>query len=424
MRGSDAITPLSHSHHVERNGMRLHSAFQPIISVVHSKIVGHEALLRGQSADATPLHPAEMFPRLQERCTPEEIHELCSRLHLQTFSYLNQDGWLFLNVNPDSIVDRRHVRDNFGRWLRESGLAPSRVVVEIIETRACDTRTLTEAVEGFRDLGCLVAIDDFGAGESNFERVWSLQPDIVKLDRAMITEAVTNPLVNRILPGLVNLVHEVGCLVVMEGIETEHQAMIAVESDVDFVQGYYFSHPEVHPGDGAHIVDMFDALSASMEVTQAERNANSRSYISHYVERFCACIDALTVGDSLETSCWDFVHLEGIQRIYELNEQGFQIGRNLEAKARTILDERYRPCADGRGANWSRRPYFQRAVATPGRVQVSRPYLSIADARTCVTISMAFRDKGKIRVLCADIDHPASHPNLESGARFSAIVRR
>ncbi|HXS16061.1 MAG TPA: EAL domain-containing protein, partial [Polyangiaceae bacterium] len=148
-----------------------------------------------------------------------------------------------------------------------------------------------------------------------------------------------------------SLVHEVGCLVVMEGIETEHQAMIAVESDVDFVQGYYFSRPEVQPGDGAHIVDVFDALSAAMEVNEAERNANSRSYISHYVERFYACIDALMLGDSLETGCWDFVHLEGIQRIYELNEQGFQIGRNLESKARTIQDERYRPCADGRGAN-------------------------------------------------------------------------
>lgn len=424
MRGSDAIQPLSHPPQIERSGMRLHSAFQPIISVVHSKIVGHEALLRGQSADSTPMQPAELFPRLRDVCSPQDVHELCSRLHLQTFSYLEHDGWLFLNVNPDSIVDRRHVRDTFGRWLKESGLTPSRVVVEIIETRACDARTLSEAVAGFRDLGCLVAIDDFGAGESNFERVWRLRPDIVKLDRAMIAEAATSPLVNRILPGLVSLVHEAGCLVVMEGVETEHQAMIAVESDIDFVQGYYFSRPDVFAGDSAQIAALFDKLFASIKVNEAERRANSRGYVSHFVERFYSCIDALSAGETFEEGCWNFVHLEGIQRVYELNDEGFQVGRNLESRSRPTLDERYRPCADGRGANWYRRPYFQRAVASPGRVQVSRPYLSITDAQQCVTISMAFEDKGKLRVLCADIDHPAAHSNLESGARFSAIVRR
>ena len=424
MRASEALPSLSSVPQVEHCGMRLHSAFQPIFSVVHAKVVGHEALVRGFSKDQLPLQPLELFPRLKAELAPQEIHEICSKLHLQSFNHLEHQGWLFLNVDPDSIPNRRYVRDSFGRWLKASGVTPSRVVVEIIETRACDGRMLSESVEGFRDLGCLVAIDDFGAGESNFERVWRLRPDIIKLDRAMITEATTNPLVHRILPGLVSLVHEAGCLVVMEGIETEHQAMIAVESDVDFVQGYYFSRPGIYSGENFDIAKVFDALAASVKVNAAERNAHSRGYIASFIERFRVCVDALVLGDCFELACGDFVKQEGLQRVYELDAEGYQVGHNLESKSRGALDDRYSPCADGRGANWYRRPYFQRAISSPGRIQVSRPYLSITDAQCCVTLSIAFEYQGKTRILCADLDHQSQSLNAESGARYSAVVRR
>ena len=425
MRASDALLPsLTTIPQVEHCGMRLYSAFQPIISVVHAKIVGHEALMRALSKDQSQLQPVDLFPQLQANLGPHEIHEICSKLHLQSFSHWDHQGWLFLNVNPDSISSRRYVRESFGRWLTASGLSPSRVVVEIIETRACDGRMLSESVEGFRDLGCLVAIDDFGAGESNFERVWRLRPDIIKLDRAMITEAATNPLVHRILPGLVSLVHEAGCLVVMEGIETEHQAMIAVESDVDFVQGYYFSRPGVYTGESFDIAGVFDALAASIKINAAERNAHSRGYIASFIERFRACVDTLVAGHSFEVACRDFVKQDGLQRVYELDAEGYQVGHNVESKIRGPIDDRFSPCADGCGANWYRRPYFQRAISAPGRIQVSRPYLSITDAQCCVTLSIAFEYRGKTRVLCADLDHQSQSLNPESGARYSAVIRR
>ncbi len=421
MRGN-AIPSLDALPHAWHAGMRLHSMFQPIVSVVHSKVVGHEALVRAIDSEGQRLTPADLFPRLEVTLDPVGIYEICSRLHLSTFAHLDHDGWLFLNVNPSAALDRHHVRDNFGRWLSEVGLSPSRVVIEIIETRACDGRMLREAVEGFRDLGCLVAIDDFGAGESNFERVWRLRPDIVKLDRAMITEAATNRTVHRILPGLVSLVHEAGCLVVMEGIETEHQAMIAVESDVDFVQGYYFSRPGIYSGQHTGIAEMFDHLSSTIRVNEAERSASSRSYISNFVERLAGCVDALLLGVSFEECFERFIHVEGIQRAYRLDEEGYQLGHNLESEG--TLPDRYNPCAEAKGANWYRRPYFQRAIAAPGRIQVSRPYLSITDARSCVTISIALEIEGITQVFCVDIDHHGSESNRESGTRYSAVVRR
>lgn len=409
---------------VEHAGLRLHTAFQPIISVVHSKVVGHEALIRGETKEGEALSPAELFPQLVATLSARQVNETCSNLHLESFAKQSGDGWLFLNVSPDAMPDRAGVVREFGHWLASNNVEPHRVVVEIIETRAYDEILLADAVAGFRDLGCLVAIDDFGAGESNFERVWRLRPDIVKLDRAMITEAAVNPLVARILPGIVSLVHEAGCLVVMEGIETEEQALIAVESDVDFVQGYFFCRPSAQYQTSADIAHQFDQLAHQIKTTNKQRSEQDQGFFASYTSGLEACVSALEDKVGFEEACAMFVAVAGVQRVYQLDQQGYQIGENAESLGQSSADLRFLPCSEASGANWFRRPYFQRAIQSPGRVQVSRPYLSIRDARSCVTISMAFGDAGHLRVVCADLDYDQGEPAAQSQLRHSAIVRK
>ncbi|NIF45781.1 EAL domain-containing protein, partial [Burkholderia sp. Tr-862] len=67
-------------------------------------------------------------------------------------------------------------------------------------------------------------------------------------------------------------------------------------------------------------------------------------------------------------------------------------------------EARFSPLSDAQGANWLRRPYFRTAIAEPGRVQVTRPYLSINEAQPCVTLSVAVRIGDAQHVLCGDID--------------------
>jgi len=409
---------------VEHAGIRLHTAFQPIISVVHSKVVGHEALIRGRDESGAALSPAELFPQLVATLSAREVNETCTHLHLRSFAEHDAEGWLFLNVSPDAMPDRQGVVEEFGQWLKDTGLDAHQIVVEIIETRAYDEALLADAVAGFRDLGCLVAIDDFGAGESNFERVWRLRPDIVKLDRAMITEAADNPLVRRILPGIVSLVHEAGCLVVMEGIETENQALIAVESDVDFVQGYFFSRPSAHYQTSEDIDNQFDRLAHQIKSTHAARSAQDRGYFASFTSGLEACVSALDDGIGFEEACAMFLAVAGVQRVYQLDRDGYQVGDNAESTHQSEPDQRFRPCADGKGANWYRRPYFQRAIHAPGRVQISRPYLSIRDARSCVTISVAFGERDELRVVCADLDYDHGEPATRSHLRDSSIIRK
>jgi hypothetical protein len=115
--------------------------------------------------------------------------------------------------------------------------------------------------------------------------------------------------------------------------------------------------------------------------------------------------------------------MRGVERTYLLDESGVQIGTNVESgRSQRSGDPRFDPCADAMGANWFRRPYFRRAIRAPHTVQISRPYLSIRDAKTCVTLSIALVDDLGCRVLCADVDWTfAEALSSDGGLRDSGL---
>src|SRR5207247_4642450 len=85
--------------------------------------------------------------------------------------------------------------------------------------------------------GCLIVIDDFGAGYSNFDRIWRLWPDIVKIDREMTRRVTIEPLARRMFTGIISVLREAGALVCVEGIETEAEALCAIDANADLMHG-------------------------------------------------------------------------------------------------------------------------------------------------------------------------------------------
>ena len=98
-------------------------------------------------------------------------------------------------------------------------------------------------MNAYRELGCAIAMDDFGLGRSNFERIVALRPDIVKIDRSIQTAAVGDAKSRRMLPSIIELLHESGAQVSVEGVESAREALVAMESGADQVQGHYFAAP-------------------------------------------------------------------------------------------------------------------------------------------------------------------------------------
>ena len=162
-----------------RRTYRLATHFQPIFSLAHRRPVGFEALIRGTDPEGRVYLPAELLAQAPAGVARMQLDRQCRVLHVRSFRRLNDDvSWLFLNVDPHIAV-QGHRFGSFAQMLEENDLSPHRVAVELIETPFDDEKRLVKAVDHYHELGCLVVIDDFGAGYSNFDRIWQLKPDIV-----------------------------------------------------------------------------------------------------------------------------------------------------------------------------------------------------------------------------------------------------
>lgn len=227
------------------DGITLRMHLQPIYSLPHQREVGYEALLRGDAAGGALVGPFNLFGRAIVAGKLRELDRMSHVTHLRNAAPLLPDAqWLFININPATFTDPGYAA-RLAAAARESGLAPERVVIEVLESGGTDVAKISRATHAFRAQGFLVAVDDFGAGHSNIDRLLTLRPDTVKLDRSLVRTKSAH-MRDTLMPKLVDLLHESGMFVVAEGIETGEDLMFAARSNVDFVQGYLFGMPAAH----------------------------------------------------------------------------------------------------------------------------------------------------------------------------------
>ena len=383
-------------------GQTLSSAFQPIISLNHRRVVGQEALLRVHDHRGNAISPLQLLHSSEQIEDVIELDRLCRLLH--GFNYARHpmnNEWLFLNVTPEVISHGHRYGSFFSQLLQDATLSPSQVVIEVLESQVSDEIQLSDSVAYYREIGCLIAIDDFGAGHSNIDRVLRLEPEIVKLDRSLLIN--TTPKARRILANLVSLLHEAGCLVVLEGIETREEALLAYDVDADLAQGYYFGRPAPEPlrklpG------DFFPQLDAARIKHQEGMDAFQRGVLSPYQTIFEMAVSDYESGYGFTRATQGLLQAEGVQRIYIADEEGFLIGNNhYPAHLSNRSRPQMAPVMESGGANLSNRHYFRRAMGNPETTQITRPYLSTTGGELCITLSRRVERNGKAAVLCCDL---------------------
>ncbi|CAB3784022.1 hypothetical protein LMG28688_01772 [Paraburkholderia caffeinitolerans] len=397
--------------------LTLTSVFQPVFSLSHMRAIGYEGFLRAHDALDRPVSPLDVFGAAARVGEALQVDRLAQALHLENFALLGAEReWLFLNVHPGTLTDPYHAAALLAN-LRRLDLPPRRVVLEVLDvpnvpdvqgmdkTEAMDLDALAHAVAEFREHGFLVALDDFGAGHVDIGRVWQLNPDIVKLDRIMLLHAAHRADMAATLPALVALLHEAGKLVLIEGVETEHEAQLALSCNADFVQGFFFARPAPGLTDAAHAQAVIAEVTERFREQTEARERGMASRLAPYVRAFERAAERLGAGEALEEVCWNFLALDHAARCFLLDANGRQAGRNVVLRVdRAEHDARFLPLDDAQGANWLRRPYFRAALVAPGRVHASPPYLSINEALPCVTLSMAVQVGDRLCVLCGDVD--------------------
>lgn len=392
-----------------QGGMLLDSHFQPVFSFPHRRAVGYEALLRVSDASGHPVSPLKFFEQLGSFDQQWAADRLCRLLHVHNFMHqAGDEGWLFLNIHPAVFVHGAQQADSLEssvRTMQWLGLPMHRVVLEVTEDVMSQEADFERAVSQVRETGCLLALDDFGAGHSNFDRIWHIHPEIVKLDRSLLRRACQSPRIARVLAQMVSLLHECGSLVLLEGVETRDEALLALDVDVDMVQGFVFGRPV--PG-------MLGPSGASAEIEEIwtlldERHALGRKQHAARVAPYRGALkaaQALLPAGPLAQACAGLLALPGVQVCFLLDEQGRHLAEPLVPPGVQPLsmDPRFAPLGLAAEARWARRPYFRRALDEPGVVQMTRPYLSLHGARMCITLSVAVAVAGRLQVLCADVD--------------------
>ena len=276
--GWTALGPGSHA-------VRLSSHFQAIFSASERRPIGYEALIRATREDGLAIEPIQLFTSVPEGAARADLDRRCRTIQIEKFMKLGEErSSLFLNLDPCRVIEPRFA-GVFAEVLESCGLDTGRVAVELTEWPGPCEERLAEAAAFYRDIGCRIVVDDFGAGQSNFDRVWRLKPDIVKIDREMTRRLSTNGVARRMFAGIVEVLQDSGASVCVEGIETEDQALCAIDAGADLLQGFYFSRPaEALPAPEASR-DVFDHLRDVSARRHAAGAATEASHRLHSVAR-------------------------------------------------------------------------------------------------------------------------------------------
>lgn len=386
-------------------GLTLYSAFQKIVSVAHRRTVGFEALLRARDPEGNLVPPPAVFRLAESGQERAFLDRLARFLHVRNFCRQDfpDNTWLSLNLDPE-VALLGEEDEFFSSLLQDARLAPERVIVEVLESQIMEKESrLSLAIEHYRSLGCLIAVDDFGAAYSNLHRTWQVAPDIVKVDRLLFANEIALAKRIRALTGLAEMLHEIGTLTVFEGIENLEELELAFTTGGDLLQGYFFGFPETDPQIGsaeAELVFTVEERLSEHIATSLNRAQVLRSYL---LAMYDAAPLAMEMPQLEAGRLTRLLSLPRVLRVFLLDQNGFQVGPSLHAPQHQ-MDKRFLPLEATENTNWRHRPYFVRALAAPGEVQVSRPYFSaVGGAEMCLTLSLARQTPWGMRVLCCDI---------------------
>lgn len=230
----------------------LRSAFQPIFAFEAGKlsVVAYEALLR-PFRDGEALSPLTFFGSLTaaERIV---VEDLSRTLHLlNAAACLPAEAGIYLNFDPSVLTDPAVAETAIHEMrvtLAEAGIDPHRVVCEVTEKETVSQDALFVLVTLLRASGFSIAVDDYGAEDSDMARVRDLRPDIVKFDAKWIARLMESGPGYALLATMVSTFAEAGIRTVFEGIEEGWQVELAEKAGVAMVQGFALARPEIVPG--------------------------------------------------------------------------------------------------------------------------------------------------------------------------------
>jgi diguanylate cyclase (GGDEF)-like protein len=216
--------------------------YQPVVVAAGGGVTGVEALCRWNHPVRGAIAPSVFIPLAEQSGLMPKLGEFVLRRALAEGA-----RWpnltVAVNLSPLQIRDPRLV-DVIGAIMRESEVAPSRVILEVTESVMIDDpQTTLERLEALCALGVSLALDDFGTGYSSLSYLQKFPFSQIKIDRAFVASLGTAGNAGAIIQSIVTLGHALGMKVLAEGVETDEQRVLLRLAGCDEMQGFLFAKP-------------------------------------------------------------------------------------------------------------------------------------------------------------------------------------
>ncbi|MBI1949935.1 MAG: EAL domain-containing protein [Acidobacteria bacterium] len=220
----------------------LHAVYQPVIDVLEKRVVGYEALIR--IPDDSFKGPDQLFQAAYENDSVWKLDRLCRERAIRGARGLKDDELLFLNLEPDSIHDPALRSETTFALLRDMGLKPAQIVLEMTEHSAVrDFTALRQLLNYLQFHGFRLAVDDVGSGYSGLKSIAEIKPDFIKIDMALIRDIHQHPIKQDLTGTIARFSTSSGITLIAEGVETAEELRCLQALGVRYAQGFLFARP-------------------------------------------------------------------------------------------------------------------------------------------------------------------------------------
>ena len=229
---------------IDTDQLRLH--YQPTVALRTGRTVRLEALLRWQHPERGLLAPAAFLPQSERTALMRPLTDWVLREAVRRCAGWRAAGWdvaVAVNVTPGTLLEADFTT-RLTDLLAAEGLPGSALEIEVTETAmTVDAERAAATLRALRVMGVGVAVDDFGAGYTSLWLLKTLPVDRLKVDRGFVTHLLDSPADEAVTRSVVQLGHDLGLVVVAEGVETAEVRQRLVELGCDEAQGHLFARP-------------------------------------------------------------------------------------------------------------------------------------------------------------------------------------
>ncbi|MES2858206.1 MAG: EAL domain-containing protein [Pseudomonadota bacterium] len=214
-------------------------AFQPILDLRTRRVFAYEALVRGKSGEGAGGILAQVNPDNRYA-----FDQTCRRTAVELAARLQVPCFVSINFLPNAVYKAATCIRATLEAARQHGFPTSRLIFEITENEELvDKAHLKDIIREYRRQGFKTAIDDFGAGYAGLNLLAEFQPDIIKLDMALVRAIDSDPVRQAIVRGILGVCEALSIEVIAEGVETTAELTVLRGMGIGLFQGFLFAKP-------------------------------------------------------------------------------------------------------------------------------------------------------------------------------------